>query len=88
MGPHRALVQMYKPGEEVPKSGIYRVRHDGHHHDHEVTCISGEQFPECNKCKGAVRFNLIIAAHAVDRHMHFEGASSEGLGSDELKHSA
>lgn len=77
MGPKRALVQMYKPGEEVPHSGIYRVRHYGHHHDHEVTCISGESFPECQKCRGKVRFSLIIAAHAVERHPHFGSDDAE-----------
>ena len=88
MGPNRALVHMYKPGEDVPKSGIYRVRHTGHHHDHEVTCISGEQFPECNRCKGGVRFSLMIAAHAVDRHMHFDASSGESAGDSDFKQSA
>ncbi len=36
-----------------------------------MTCISGEQFPHCNQCKDAVRFSLLIAAHAIERHMHF-----------------
>ena len=76
MGHNRALVHMYCPGEQVPKSGIYRVRHHGHHHDHEVTCISGENFPECHSCGNKVRFSLIIAAHAVERHQHFEPEES------------
>lgn len=66
-------VPMYRPGEEVPKSGIYKVSHRGHHHDHEVTCLSGERFPECHSCKDEVRFSLLIAAHAVRRHGHFYG---------------
>lgn len=64
-------VQQYRPGEEVPQSGIYSVRHRGHHHDHEVTCLSGEQFPHCHQCKEEVRFSLLMAAHAIRRHMHF-----------------
>ena len=64
-------VQMFRPGEDVPKSGIYKVSHCGHHHDHEVTCFSGERFPECHQCGDGVRFSLLIAAHAVWRHMHF-----------------
>ena len=64
-------VQMYRPGDRVPKSGIYKVSHLGHHHDHEVTCVSGEQFPRCHQCGEQVRFSLLIAAHAIGRHMHF-----------------
>jgi hypothetical protein len=88
MGHNRAIVQMYRPGEEVPKSGIYRVRHQGHHHDHEVTCISGEQFPECKQCKGGVRFSLIIAARAIERHIHFSGVASERPEDGDFKQSA
>ena len=70
MGPN-ATTRMYRPGEAVPKSGIYKVSHRGHHHDHEVTCLSGERFPECHQCGELVRFSLLIAAHAIGRHTHF-----------------
>lgn len=34
---------LYKPGDKVPKSGIYKVVHDTVHHAvHEVTCVYGE----------------------------------------------
>jgi hypothetical protein len=33
----------YKPRDEVPASGIYRVRHDRHHAEHEVTCVKGRR---------------------------------------------
>lgn len=69
----RVVVQTYRPGEEVPRSGIYKVSHRGHHHDHEVTCVSGEDFPSCHQCGDQVRFSLLIAAHAVRRHTHFFG---------------
>jgi len=39
----------YKPGEKVPKSGIYLVLHDqNHEQQHEVTCIMGKIFPPCS----------------------------------------
>jgi hypothetical protein len=56
----------YKPGDVVPKSGIYRVTHDPKHAAaHEVTCIEGRRFPPCKGCdhpqfvlmKGAVHIN-------------------------------
>jgi hypothetical protein len=74
-------VQMYRPGEEVPKSGIYKVSHRGHHHDHEVTCVSGEDFPRCHQCGEQVRFALLIAAHAVRRHGHFHSSEQAMMNS-------
>ena len=71
-------VENYRPGEAVPKSGIYKVSHRGHHHDHEVTCYSGERFPECHRCRDGVRFSLLIAAHAVWRHCHFYRENESG----------
>jgi hypothetical protein len=74
-------VQMYRPGEEVPKSGIYKVSHCGHHHDHEVTCLSGEPFPECQQCGGMVQFSLLIAAHDLHRHTHLARSEASMLNS-------
>ena len=38
--------EVFKPGEEVPRSGIYRVIHDTNHsQEHEVTCVYGKVFP-------------------------------------------
>jgi YjzC-like protein len=74
-----AQMQFFSPGEEIPRSGIYVVKHHGHHHDHEVTCLSGERFPECRDCKRKVRFSLVVAARAIKRHTHFQPLSDDGL---------
>jgi hypothetical protein len=74
-------VENHRPGEQVPKSGIYKVSHRGHYHDHEVTCVSGEQFPRCHQCGDMVRFSLLIAAHDVRRHTHFYGGEDTRLNS-------
>jgi hypothetical protein len=51
--------QVFKPGEECPLSGIYRVVHDQvHTKDHEVTCVYRDKFPPCNDCGDQVRFVL------------------------------
>lgn len=45
------MATIYKPGDEVPNSGIYKVIHDPNHAKaHEVTAIVGEHFPPCNHC--------------------------------------
>jgi len=62
-----------KPGEEVPKSGIYKVVHGaGHAEEHEVTCLKGEQFPPCIGCGHHVRFVLVRSAHHVRSHECFK----------------
>jgi hypothetical protein len=43
------MPEQYKPGDKVPKSGIYKVIHDPNHdEEHEVTCIIGAPFPPCS----------------------------------------
>jgi hypothetical protein len=45
----------YKPGDVVPKSGVYRFVHDpdhAHPHDEpaEINVVKGELFPTCRHC--------------------------------------
>jgi hypothetical protein len=62
----------YKPGEKVPKSGIYKVLHDDAHlEQHEVTCVLDEPFPPCSGCGKGVRFELVRAAHHLKNHKAF-----------------
>jgi hypothetical protein len=53
---------LFRTGELIPESGIYRVIHDAHRLPHEVTLFSDQAFPRCSKCKDAVKFELIHAA--------------------------
>lgn len=63
----------FKPGEEVPHSGIYRVVHDNNHSEpHEVTCVYGKPFPPCRGCDHP-RFVLVRAAIHIGAHEHFKG---------------
>jgi hypothetical protein len=52
----------HRTGQEIPKSGIYRVIHRQHRLPHEVTLLNGETFPRCAKCGNLVEFELIQAA--------------------------
>ncbi|VTS03848.1 Uncharacterized protein OS=Burkholderia pseudomallei MSHR2990 GN=Y046_2082 PE=4 SV=1: YjzC [Gemmata massiliana] len=68
-----ASTREYKPGEQVPCSGIYRVTHDTRHtQPHEVTCVKGEPFPPCNHCGVRPRFLLARAASHIGNHNHFK----------------
>jgi hypothetical protein len=63
---------IFKPGDEVQSSGVYRVVHDStHSQEHEVTCVYGKKFPPCRGCRHP-RFVLVRAAHHIDTHEHFK----------------
>jgi hypothetical protein len=53
---------VYKPGQVVPKAGIYRVSHAEHRLPHRASFKAGDPFPPCSKCADQVRFELILAA--------------------------
>jgi hypothetical protein len=54
----KATRTIYRPGELVPESGVYRVTHAPHRLMHEATLLKGDRFPLCRECKGSVRFEL------------------------------
>jgi hypothetical protein len=67
----------FKPGDKVPKSGIYDVIHDkldgdDHALPHQVTAIARKVFPPCRGCHGWVRFRLHQAAEHIEAHDHFK----------------
>jgi hypothetical protein len=63
----------FKPGDTVPRSGIYKVTHDPNHTaPHEVTCVYGTRFPPCNHCGHHPRFTLVRAAQHVAQNEHFK----------------
>jgi hypothetical protein len=61
----------YRPGDKVPASGIYRVMHFGHGHDHYVTCIREHVFPFCRTCGDRVRFRTFHLANGIEHHNDF-----------------
>lgn len=58
---------MYRPGQRVEQSGIYRVVYDdGSGEYFEVTSVEGERFPPTRNGIGA-RYELVrAAAHATE----------------------
>jgi hypothetical protein len=50
---------MLRPGEVVPETAPYLVKHFKHRPEHVVTAVVGGVFPECHQCKLAVRFTLL-----------------------------
>lgn len=63
---------IFKPGETVEASGIYKVIHDPKHtKEHEVTCVYGKRFPPCRDCDHP-RFVLVHAAKHIENHDLFK----------------
>jgi hypothetical protein len=54
--------KIYKPGEVVPKAGIYKVSHAQHRLPHKASFKARERFPACHKCARLVRFELLVSA--------------------------
>ncbi len=61
------LSPMFRTGQKVPESGIYRVVHAEHRLPHEVTLIKDTEFPRCSKCKEHVTFEIVSLAPRVDK---------------------
>lgn len=73
----RTLSEAFKPGDEVPRSGIYRAIHANQHaKPHEVTCIYSDRFPACRSCGKDVRFVLVLGAQHVTSHEHFKNPNA------------
>lgn len=56
----------FRPGERVPRSGLYRVYHNAHRLMHEAALLTGDPFPGCKQCGPAVRFEFIRRLHDRD----------------------
>jgi hypothetical protein len=57
---------MFRTGQKVPESGIFRVTHAEHRLPHEVTLLKDSEFPRCSKCKEAVTFEVVRLAPNLD----------------------
>ena len=65
--------KIYKPGDKVEHSGVYRVIHDKvHTAEHEVTCVFGKKFPPCNHCGDHPRFVAVKLAQHIEHNENFK----------------
>jgi hypothetical protein len=57
--------KVYRSGEQVPRTGLYRVFHYQHRMPHDTVLRRGEDFPPCNKCGERVTFRLCATAEPL-----------------------
>jgi hypothetical protein len=65
----------FRPGDQVPTTGIYTANHDGHRNTHEVFAAEGEKFPNCRVCGERVSFALSQAASHINKDKGFGKAA-------------
>lgn len=61
----------FRPGDQVPITGIYTAKHDQHRKEHEVFAKEGDRFPACRTCQEQVSFLLAQAASRMDEEAGF-----------------
>jgi hypothetical protein len=67
-----SLGDLFRSGDRVQHSGIYRVFHNPEHVEpHEVTCLYGKRLPTCPRCEHT-RFMLVRGAENIETHAHFK----------------
>ena len=57
---------VFRVGEIISQSGIYRVHHSEHRDPHEITLLRGEVFPRCAQCGDAVYFELARVVPGIE----------------------
>ena len=62
---------IYKPGDIVPASGIYRVVHYAHRLPHETAILVLKKFPRCNQCGDGVRYQLVRSVGELLKDYNF-----------------
>jgi hypothetical protein len=67
------MVDIYKPRDNVPRSGIYKITHDPNHaKEHEVTCIIGKIFRRAMAGDSIRDSRGSKAAHHIEEHEFFK----------------
>lgn len=57
---------LYRPGDQVPSTGVYTAAHYQHRLPHDLLAMAGDLFPECRRCGKRVSFTLSQSATRID----------------------
>jgi hypothetical protein len=70
--------EVFKPGDKVPRSGIYQVTHYQHRIPHEAVVTAMQPFPVCRICGARVRYRLARGAEPIERDRDFSDSKAAG----------
>ena len=62
---HQSTALVYRSGQRVPQTGLYRVIHYQHRLPHNAVMTEDDLFPQCNKCGLRVAFTLSQTANSL-----------------------
>ena len=62
---HQPVGTIYRSGQRVPQTGLYRVIHYQHRLPHDAVLTQSDQFPQCNKCGLRVAFTPSQNTHSL-----------------------
>ena len=70
-GSERSDKGTYRPGQQAPQTGLFRVVHYQHRLPHNAVMRKGDRFPLCNKCGDRVAFSLSETVHSLNADEDF-----------------
>ena len=73
----RMAERAYRPGDEVPSSGIYRVSHKQHRPEHDALLTVSTPFPRCRVCGDNVIYQLVQGASPIESDQDFAGTGRQ-----------
>jgi len=71
---------VFKPGDSVPRSGIYKVMHYQHRMPHDTVVTDHHPFPMCRVCGARVRYKLARGAEPIEEDRDFSDAGKAAGG--------
>jgi hypothetical protein len=78
----------FRPGDQVPVTGIYTANHDQHRTPHDVFAAKGEKFPNCRTCGTRVSFTLSQTASHIETDKGFGQAARKKTAKKRKRNSA
>jgi hypothetical protein len=70
--------ESFRPGDAVPRSGIYKVTHYQHRRPHEAVITERDRFPQCRACGARVLYSLVRGADAIEADRDFNAGEAMG----------
>ena len=68
--------EVFKPGDAVPRGGIYNVVHYQHRMPHDAVLTDAQPFPLCHVCGARVRYRLVRSGEPIEDDHDFKAGAA------------